>query len=119
MKKLLVADDEDGIVRLITAMLDEADVAVIAAQDGNEALDKVREQRPDLVLSDVMMPGLDGRELCRIIKADRDLSGTPVVLMSALSKLDLGDGDEDAFLRKPFGMTALAEIFDRFLSDAS
>ena len=113
MKKVLVADDEDGIVRLITAILDGADVTVIAAHDGTEALEKVRAQRPDLVLSDVMMPGLDGRALCRIIKADPDLSGTPVVLMSALARLDLGDCDEDAFLRKPFGVTTLVETLDR------
>ena len=83
MKKILVADDEDGIVRLITAILDGADVTLIAAHDGSEALENVRAQRPDLVLCDVMMPGLDGRELCRIIEANPDLAGTPVVLISA------------------------------------
>jgi CheY-like chemotaxis protein len=96
VKTVLVVDDEADIVEVILAVLAEHDVTVLAAYDGRAALELARRARPDLVLSDVMMPGLDGRELCALIKADPDLAGTRVALMSAMYKLDLRDIDEDA-----------------------
>jgi len=107
VKTVLVVDDEADIVAVILAVLADRDITVLAAYDGLAALELARRARPDLVLSDVMMPGLDGRELCALIKADPDLSGTRVALMSALYKLDLRAVDEDAFIPKPFGIDQL------------
>ena len=103
-----MVDDEADIVDVI--------IAVLAAYDGRAALELARRERPDLVLSDVMMPGLDGRELCQLIKADPDLSSTRVALMSALYKLDLRAVDEDAFIPKPFGIDQLEGAILRLLA---
>ncbi|CAA9561567.1 MAG: Phosphate regulon transcriptional regulatory protein PhoB (SphR) [uncultured Thermomicrobiales bacterium] len=116
MRKVLVVDDEADIVTIILAVLDDHDVTVLSAYDGREALAIARRERPDLVLSDVMLPGLDGRELCRLIRADPALSGTRVALMSAMYKLDLRDCGEDAFVPKPFGLDQLEGTILRLLA---
>jgi CheY-like chemotaxis protein len=116
VKKVLVVDDEADIVAVLAAVLADHDVTVLPAYDGREALEIARRERPDLVLSDLMMPGLDGRELCRRIKADPDLSGTRVALMSAVYKLDLRECGEDAFVPKPFGLDRLAGTIRRLLA---
>jgi CheY-like chemotaxis protein len=116
VKKVLVVDDEAGIVSVILAVLADHDITVLAAYDGLAALELARREKPDLVLSDVMMPGLDGRELCARIQADPDLSGTRIALMSAMYKLDLQGCKEDAFIPKPFGIDRLEEILLRLLA---
>ena len=116
MKTVLVVDDEADIVDVIVAVLADHDITVLAAYDGRAALALARRERPDLVLSDVMMPGLDGRELCALIKADPALSGTRVALMSAMYKLDLREVDEDAFIPKPFGRDQLKGALLRLLA---
>ena len=116
MKTVLVVDDEADVVDVIVAVLAGHDITVLAAYDGRAALALARRERPDLVLSDVMMPGLDGRELCGLIKADPDLSGTRVALLSALYKLDLRECGEDAFIPKPFGRDQLKGAILRLLA---
>lgn len=117
MKTVLVVDDEAEIVELIAMVLEEGDYAVLSAYDGEQALELVRKHRPQLVLSDVMMPRLDGRELCRRIRSDPETSGTVIILMSAIHRLDSGGCSADELIRKPFDIMSVSDTIDRFLAN--
>ena len=116
-KTILVVDDEADIVNVLRIILSQDGVKVLSAYDGLEALDIARRERPDLVISDVMMPGMDGLELCRAIRSDPELADTRVVLMSAVHKLGLIDSSEDAFIPKPFGIEMVEATVERLLSE--
>ncbi|HIE08638.1 MAG TPA: response regulator, partial [Armatimonadetes bacterium] len=77
-KKILVVDDEKHIVRLVQVNLERAGYEVITAYDGDEALKKVKEERPDLIVLDVMMPKMDGFEVMKHLKADPTTRDIPV-----------------------------------------
>ena len=81
---VLVVDDEKDILRVALRTVEALGYGVIHAQNGEDGLALVRRYRPDLVLADALMPRLDGREMCRLIREDPDLAETPVVLMTAL-----------------------------------
>src|SRR6185295_2130229 len=104
---LLVEDNEDLRVFLSQALQD--DYQVIESSDGAAALKLARERRPDIVLSDLMMPEMDGMDLCRALKADPQTSGAPFVLLTARSdlttKLEGLDTGADDFLVKPFHLS--------------
>jgi DNA-binding response OmpR family regulator len=101
--KILVADDEPAMVGVIGAILGSAGHRIIAAYDGREAIRRFEEDRPDLVLLDLAMPGMDGADVCRRIRADGD---TPIIVISGESDLgvtvELLDAGADDYIRKPF-----------------
>ena len=103
--RVLVADDTDSIRTLFQKLLTADGHEVISVEDGVEALDAIQQQRPDVILLDVGMPGLDGIEVCRRLKSDPATRLTPVVLVTGLSDLsDRIKGIEagaDDFLSKP------------------
>jgi len=103
MQKILVADDDENIVELISLYLRKEGFAVIAARDGGEALQKIAQQDPDLVLLDIMMPVKDGWEVCREV---RQRYRVPVIMLTARGEaydrilgLELGADD---YITKPF-----------------
>jgi two-component system alkaline phosphatase synthesis response regulator PhoP len=81
--RILVADDEPHIRQILRFTLEHAGYQVIVASDGDEALTLAAQQRPSLVLLDVMMPKLDGYEVCRKMRQDFVLSQIPVIMLSA------------------------------------
>jgi CheY-like chemotaxis protein len=83
MARILVVDDELLLRVMLKDALEEAGHAVMLAENGGLAIDCAKTQRPDLILMDVMMPGLDGFDTCKAMKADPALRGVPVVLISA------------------------------------
>jgi CheY-like chemotaxis protein len=87
--RVLVADDEEGTLVLMAEMLTYSGYDVVQARDGLEALVRARETPPALVLLDVMMPGLDGREVCRRMRADGMLDGVPIILISVADEADV------------------------------
>ena len=103
--KILVAEDDPITCEALVACLEGEGFAVSAAANGHEAIARWQSDRPDLVCLDIMMPGLDGYEVCRRIRATR--SRVPVVFLSAKSEeIDIVVGLElgaDDFVRKPFG----------------
>lgn len=109
--QILVVDDVIANIKLLEAKLASEYYDVITAKDGFEALAKAKEHKPDLVLLDVMMPGMDGFETCKKLKEDNELSHIPVVMVTALSeKSDRLKGLEsgaDDFLTKPINDMAL------------
>jgi DNA-binding response OmpR family regulator len=105
---ILVVDDEPQIVRLARDYLEKNGFRVITAGDGPSALAVARRARPDLVVLDLLLPGMDGREVCRLLRQD---SGVPVIMLTALSEesdqvagLELGADD---YITKPFSPRAL------------
>jgi DNA-binding response OmpR family regulator len=115
--RVLVADDEPAITTLMADMLAYAGFAVLRAHGGAEALILARTERPDVILLDVMMPDLDGRDACRALKMDHALQHIPVVLFSSADEHDVhwrGAG-ADAFLQKPFSIRELPDFIRRFV----
>lgn len=107
---ILVVDDDPVNIRIMTAALkDEYDI--LTARDGNDAIRRLKEQKPDLILLDVLMPEMNGFELCSSIKSDADFADIPVIFLTALdtaegelSGLELGGTD---YLAKPVNLALL------------
>jgi CheY-like chemotaxis protein len=105
---VLVVDDERYIVDFVGILLEEEGYRVLRAYDGQEAWDLVRTATPDLVISDVMMPRMNGLELLRRLRESRELGRIPVILMSAVTQLDAAS--EVRFLPKPFDIDRMLEL---------
>lgn len=108
MKDILVIDDDPAIVRLVEYNLKEQGYAVRTAKNGREGLRRIEQKLPDLIVLDVMMPGMDGWETCQRI---RETSGVPIIMLTAKGEEDdvvqgLGLG-ADEYVTKPFGIKAL------------
>ena len=108
--KVLVVDDLPANVKLITAIL-KRDYEIIPAYSGEEAIEKVESEKPDIVLLDVMMPGIDGYEVCKRIKQGDSTRFTPVVMITALSdvedRIKAIEVGADDFLTKPINTQEL------------
>ena len=115
MKTVLVVDDEPVLRILVREILQEEGYAVIDAADGRSMLEVLDGVHPDLVLMDVMMPGVDGREAYQILRSRTDLPNLPVVMMSAAVQPSKLDPSISAFLRKPFDLTELLELVARLI----
>ena len=115
--RILVADDEMGTLALMADVLTYGGFDVTRARDGLEALVRAHEARPDLALIDVMMPGLDGREVCRRMRADPSLAATPIILHSSADgdDVDWREVGADAFLQKPFSIRELPDFVRKHL----
>jgi DNA-binding response OmpR family regulator len=112
-KKVLIADDEPNIVISLEFLMKREGHAVSVARDGPSALEAIRTGRPDLVLLDVMMPGLSGFEVCQAVRADEALAGVKILMLSAKGRdTDIAKGNAmgaDAYMTKPFSTRELAE----------
>lgn len=112
MRTVLVVDDEFGTVEVLVAALEDAGYRVLTAANGRRALESLEKSKPDLVISDFMMPLMDGAALVTAMRANSAFRDIPVIMMSAAPEAALRkrvDGYA-AFLRKPFGMPVLLEI---------
>ena len=101
----MIVDDTPGNLALLSDTLSEAGYRVLVATDGQSALEQIAYLKPDIILLDVMMPGIDGFETCNRLKSDPDTAHIPVLFMTALSELDnllrgFGEGAVD-YLVKP------------------
>ncbi|MFY0527463.1 response regulator [Archangium gephyra] len=116
MKTLLVVDDEAGITEALNDLLSEEGFHVLVASHGKEALARMAEKRPDLILLDYMMPVMDGRELLLALQGDAAHRDIPVLMMSAVPRSSLPlDCQPLAFLRKPFTIDRLLAEVNRLL----
>ena len=105
--RILVADDDDGLRHLLRLVLCREGFEVIEAADGTEALARAYDSSPSLVLLDVMMPGLDGFDVCRQLRSDQRTHRLPIVFVSAIDDIsqrnDLMKLGADDCIRKPIG----------------
>ncbi|HVO29875.1 MAG TPA: response regulator [bacterium] len=119
MYTVLIADDEPDIHTLLLNFLDKKKIRVVSAFDGKEALEKIASEKPDLVLLDVMMPQVDGRDVMAKVKTEKDQTGMTVLIFSArgdqndrLVGLELGADD---YISKPTHMGSLARKIEYIL----
>jgi diguanylate cyclase (GGDEF)-like protein len=105
-KKILIVDDTELIVRIITDILVPAGYDVISANSGEEGIEMVRREKPDLVLLDIIMYGMDGLEVCKVLRGDESNNLMPIIILTAeddeeqkLQGLELGADD---YIKKPF-----------------
>ena len=117
---ILVADDNADILELVKAVLERSGYEVVAVSDGAQALASVDERKPDLAVLDITMPGINGLEVLRRLRADTRTSGLPVVLLSAqVQEADVDRGfatGASAYLKKPFSPSELTERVADLLS---
>lgn len=119
MGKVVVIDDEPFILMIIEDKLKEAGLEVVALRESKNALPIIRKEKPDLIILDWMMPELSGLELCRIVKADAELRGIPVFLISAKDQdedKELGLQCADMYITKPFSPRALLEMVNAVIN---
>ena len=110
-KKILIADDEQNIVISLEFLMKREGFTVCIAADGQEAIDKVRSETPDLVLLDIMMPRKNGYEVCQEIRSDPQLLGTRILMLTAKGReMEVTKGlamGADAYMTKPFSTREL------------
>ena len=110
-KNILVVEDDLDIRELISFNLQNEGHQVFEAKDGEAGIDKAREKLPDLILLDLMLPGIQGLDVCRIIKSDQETKETPIIMVTALGQEeDIVKGLEtgaDDYITKPFSIKVL------------
>ena len=120
---VLVVDDEPSIVISLEYLLSQAGYDVHTASDGQQALDAVRALRPRLVLLDVMMPVMNGFEVCRRIRDDPALVGTRILMLSTKGRdVEISQGmtlGADAYITKPFATRELMAAVARLMQPSS
>ena len=114
--KILVIDDDEGMTELMEMILSPAASHILTANTGQEGVDLVRKSNPDIVILDLMMPGMDGWEVCRAI---REFSRVPILILSALDSPETVatslDAGADDFLPKPASTSTLLARMNRLL----
>lgn len=113
-KKILIVDDEPHVIRLLSFMLKKEGYEVATAENGELGVNRAREIKPDLMFLDVMMPKMNGHEVCRTVRADPELSDTRIVMLTASGQqadrdrgLSLG---VDEFVTKPFSPRKISQL---------
>ena len=115
MSTILVADDEQPVREFIALVLGDAGHQTVLASNGRQALELLETERPDLVISDVMMPLMSGLELCQRLKGAAETAAIPVILMTSAGQRVAADAGHDGFLAKPFELDVMEALVERFL----
>jgi DNA-binding response OmpR family regulator len=121
MSNILVVDDEPDIVKLVTKIMEARSHRVTTARDGQEAVDLVKRDRPDVVILDLNIPKLDGFEVCRRLKSDPETKRIPIVMMTAayvsVEEASRGVGlGADEYVVKPFLREVLVHNVERLIA---
>lgn len=118
--KILIVEDEESLLKLESILLTSKGYDVRGASNGQAALDVLAEESVDLVLLDIMLPEIDGFEVCRRIKADTATRHIPVIMLTAKkSRDDMARGEKvgaDWYITKPFKSAMVIETIQRFLA---
>jgi len=126
MKTILIVDDEYGLLETLTDLLEHAGYRVVSAANGKDGLMHAQKEKPDLIVTDFMMPISDGMELVRGVRSSQALRALPVVMMSATRKdvalsgqSKAGTPRVTAFLHKPFELDELLDTIERLIGKAN
>ncbi|MEW8626744.1 MAG: response regulator [Candidatus Thiodiazotropha sp.] len=122
-KKILIVDDEPNIVFSVEFLMRRSGYEVVTAADGEQAMQKLTDEMPDLMILDVMMPRKNGFEVCAEVRADQRMADLPILMLSAKGRdaevkkgLSLG---ADAYITKPFSTHELVEKVNELLNTIS
>lgn len=115
-KKILIVEDEESLLKLESILLSSKGYSVVGVMDGKAALEEVKINRPDLVVLDIMLPEMDGFEVCRRIKENPATSSIPIVMLTAKkSSNDVERGKQsgaEAYITKPFKSAKVIEVIE-------
>ncbi|MFQ6605055.1 MAG: response regulator transcription factor [Fidelibacterota bacterium] len=119
-KKILIVDDEEFFIQPIKILLERNGFEIHTANDGMHGLQQARKLRPDLIMLDLMLPGLDGYQVCRLLKYDEKFKNIPVVIVSAKDtdhdkQLGIKSG-ADSYITKPVNPSHLISEFSNLLA---
>ncbi len=110
-KEILIVDDEPSIVVPIQFLMEQQGYSVVIAENGHDALDMIYKYTPDLVLLDIMLPGIDGYEVCEIVRLNPKLRGIKIIFLTAKGReVEIAKGlalGADAYITKPFSNAEL------------
>ncbi len=119
MTKILIVDDEKDIVETLSFMLKTKGYETITAYDGEEGLKLAKEEHPDLIILDVMMPKINGYKICRLLKYDAKYKNIPIVMVTARSqegdKLIGEETGADRYITKPFEFSDILDVINELI----
>jgi CheY-like chemotaxis protein len=120
-KTILIVDDEFGVLEVLEFILNDAGFKVVSAVNGQEAVARLEETRPDLAIVDFMMPILDGNAVIKAIRSDNRLCDIPIILVSALPEKTIRERCHgyNTFLRKPYKTQQLMEEISKLLDHSA
>ena len=122
-KTIIIIEDEPAIADLVEHILDMPNIQLVPCYTGTEGLAKVVELKPDLVILDIMLPGVNGADIYSYIRTDDDLKNTPVLILSVTNEHEferrehLRGSNIDAFISKPFDMATFRRVVQELLGE--
>jgi DNA-binding response OmpR family regulator len=119
-KKILVIDDDEGILEGFQAVFENEGYTVIISRNGNDLKLLSKKDYPDIILLDVLLSGLDGRDLCLRLKEDQNTKQIPIIMMSAAPKMEksVKKAKADGYLRKPFEIEQMLSLITKHTAAA-
>jgi CheY-like chemotaxis protein len=120
MQTVLVVDDEFGVAEVLQSILEDEGYRVVTAINGKQALARLSEFTPDLIMLDYMMPILDGTQTLAAIRSQSALAQLPIIMMSSLEEASVRETctDYNSFLRKPFRAVAVVNLVAQLLAES-
>ena len=115
-------DDDNDILEVLQYILEDSGYEVETLSDGHNLFNTIRQHQPDLILLDIMLGGLDGRELCKHLKLGKETHDIPVIMISAshdIARIKQDKGSPDDFIAKPFDIDVLLRSIKRQLNAAA
>ena len=121
-KKILIVDDEPNIVIPLQFLMEQNGYSTLVAQSGEEALELISKEKPDLILLDIMLPGVDGFEVCEIVRLNPEWRNTRVIFLTAKGRdVDIAKGmvlGADEYITKPFSNQQIIDTVKRLLEES-
>ena len=120
-KRILIVDDEPDLVETLRMHLELEDFECLVAHDGNRGLERAQNEKPDLIILDLMLPGMDGYKVSRLLKFDERFKNIPIIMLTAKAlDEDKALGEQtgaDHYMTKPFSMDKLVAKIQEFLGE--
>lgn len=122
-KEILIVDDEPSIVVPIQFLMEQQGYSVLVAENGEDALDAIYKYKPDLILLDIMLPRIDGYEVCEIVRLNPEYRDTKIIFLTAKGReVEIAKGlslGADAYITKPFSNTELVAKVKELLKNSN
>ena len=120
-QKILIVDDEPNIVIPLQFLMEQNGYRTLVAQSGEEALEMISKEKPDLVLLDIMLPGVDGFEVCEIVRLNPEWRNTRIIFLTAKGRdVDIAKGmvlGADEYITKPFSNQQIIDAVTKLLEE--